>query len=187
MYDRNHDIDVASIELLDCFSYDKGVPRSSMNAALASRPSALAPILVGGLIVGVLDMAYAIVVYAPSHPTAPALTIASGILGPAAYQGGTPAAVLGIVLHFFIALSITAIYYAASRAMPYLVDHPIPSGIVYGTCVYSVMHGLILPLSNVYHGPIPKFYVLTEFIEHWLFVGLPIAFTVRRFTVGSLR
>ena len=38
-------------------------------------------IVVGGLIVGVLDLAYAIVVYSPRQPILVPQTIASGILG----------------------------------------------------------------------------------------------------------
>ncbi len=156
---------------------------------IASKPpNALAAIAVGGLIVGVLDLTYAIVVYQPHHPIVTPHTIASGVLGPAAYEGGVPTAILGICLHFFIAFSITAIYYALSLRVPYLVEHPLTSGIVYGACVYCVMHGLVLPLSNVYHGhPIPKIYVITEFVEHWFFVGLPIALSVRYFSTGNLQ
>lgn len=153
--------------------------------AVSRRPNALAAILAGGLIVGTLDMTYAVVVYSPRHPIHVPQTIASGILGPASYQGGAATAILGIALHFFIAFTIAAIYYLASKQIPYLIEHPAICGIVYGACVYSVMHGLVLPLSNVHHDAIPKIYVITEFIEHWFFVGLPIAFSVRYFSLQS--
>ena len=52
----------------------------------------------------------------------------------------------------------------------------------YGLMVYCVMHGLVLPLSNAAHRPIPPVYVITEFIEHAFFVGLPAALSVRYFT-----
>jgi hypothetical protein len=138
-------------------------------------------IATGGFVVGALDLMYAMAVYQPHHPIVVLHTIASGLLGPASYQGGVATAILGLVLQFLIASIIAAIYYAASRKVPYLLKHPITSGIVYGACVYSVMHGLVLPLSNTYHDAIPKIYVATEFIEHWFFVGLPIALSVRYF------
>lgn len=84
-----------------------------------------------------------------------------------------------MLLHVFIAFCIAAVYYAASRRLDVLIRRPIASGMVYGACVYCVMHGLVLPLSAVSHHAIPKIYVITEFIEHWFFVGLPPALAVR--------
>jgi hypothetical protein len=44
-------------------------------------------IVVGGLIVGVLDLSYAIAVYSPYRPIRVPQTIASGILGMKSYSG----------------------------------------------------------------------------------------------------
>ena len=57
---------------------------------------------------------------------------------------------------------------------------------LYGLMVYCVMHGLVLPLSNAPHRVIPKVYVITEFIEHAFFVGLPVALATRYFTFSRL-
>lgn len=140
-------------------------------------------IAIGGFIVGCLDLAYAIVVYSPKAPILIPQTIASGILGPASYAGGASSAVLGVACHFFIALCVAAVYYAASRRLPFLVENAIPWGLAYGLMVYCVMHGLVLPLSNASHRPIPPIYVITEFIEHAFFVGLPVALTTRYFSL----
>jgi len=45
------------------------------------------------------------------------LTIAAGLLGPKALHGGIATYVLGVLLHFFIAFSFAAFYYAASRRL----------------------------------------------------------------------
>ena len=66
--------------------------------ATTNRP--LSAILVGGFIVGTLDLVYAIAVYSPKHPILIPQTIASGVLGAKAYSGGGATAVLGVVLHF---------------------------------------------------------------------------------------
>lgn len=139
-------------------------------------------VVTGGLIVGCLDLAYAIVVYSPNAPILIAQTIASGILGKASYADGTASAALGLLCHFFIALCVAAAYYLASRKLPFLVTHAVPWGMAYGMMVYCVMHGLVLPLSNAAHRPIPPVYVITEFLEHAFFVGLPAALSVRYFT-----
>lgn len=137
-------------------------------------------IVLGGLAVGVLDLGYAIVVYSPSDPILIPQTIAGGILGAASYHGGAATAALGVVLHFFIAFSVAAVYVFASRKLDVLTQHPFVSGICYGGLVYAVMHGIVLPLS-AHHGAIPPIYVITEFIEHWFFVGLPPAYAARIF------
>jgi uncharacterized membrane protein YagU involved in acid resistance len=122
------------------------------------------------------------VVYSPKAPILIPQTIASGILGAASYAGGASSAVLGVVCHFFIAFCVATVYYLASRKLPFLVTSAVPWGMAYGLMVYCVMHGLVLPLSNAAHRPIPPVYVITEFIEHAFFVGLPVALTTRYFT-----
>ncbi len=47
--------------------------------------------------------------------------IASGLLGAGSYKGGFATATLGLVLHFVIAFGATAVYYAASRKLTFLV------------------------------------------------------------------
>ncbi len=73
-------------------------------ASLHARPQPFPAIVVGGLIVGVLDLTYAILVYSPQKPILILQTIASGVLGMKSYSGGVQAAALGVVLHFLIAL-----------------------------------------------------------------------------------
>lgn len=57
-------------------------------AALLTRPRPFPAILVGGAIVGVLDLIYAILVYSPHKPILIPQTIATGLLGTKAYDGG---------------------------------------------------------------------------------------------------
>ena len=135
-----------------------------------------------GLIVGVLDLTYAIIVYSMDRPILVPQTIASGVLGAKAYQGGFGSAVLGIVLHFFIALSWATVFYLASRKLKFLVHHAVLCGIAYGAVVYLFMHLVVVPLSAVPPGPTPLIYQAAEFVWHWFGVGLPIALCVRRYS-----
>lgn len=69
--------------------------------------------------------------------------------------------------------------------LPFLTRRAVTFGLLYGAVVYLFMHLIVLPLSAV-----PKFhhelvYVAPEFVEHWFFVGLPIALSVRRFSSGA--
>lgn len=84
----------------------------------------------GGLTVGVLDIVEPIVFYGLRGvaPIRILQSIASGLLGPSAYQGGVPTAALGLVLHFFIAFVAAAVYFGASLRLPALVRRPLVWG-----------------------------------------------------------
>jgi len=157
-----------------------------MNASVMTSPPAsprsLPAIFVGGLIVGAVDLLYAIAVYSPRHPILVPQTIASGILGPKSYQGGLAAALLGVALQFVIALGAATVYYLASRKLTYLVTHAVLCGLIYGALVYLFMHVVVLPLSSVPKGNTPLVYKVFEFVQHWFVVGLPIALSVRHYS-----
>jgi hypothetical protein len=148
-----------------------------------AKPRPVPAILVGGLIIGVLDLTYAILVYSPDKPIAIPQTIASGVLGMRSYSGGAQTAALGIVLHFTIALGAASVFYVASRKVKFLLERPVLSGIIYGALVYLFMHWIVLPLSAVEARNMPLIYKVCEFVEHWFCVGLPIALSVRHYSV----
>jgi hypothetical protein len=150
-------------------------------SSLAHRRPSLA-IGVGGLIVGVLDLIYAIVVYSIHRPILIPQTIASGVLGPKSYQDGTASAALGVALHFVIALGAATVYYVASRRLTFLIRRAALGGMLYGAAVYLFMHWVVLPLSAVPLGHTPLMYTAAEFVEHWFCVGLPIALSVRHYS-----
>jgi len=95
---------------------------SGLAGSLHAKARLFPAIFVGGLIVGVLDLIYAILVYSPQKPILIPQTIASGVLAMKSYSGGVPAASLGVVLHFVIALAAATAYYLASRKLTFLVD-----------------------------------------------------------------
>jgi len=146
------------------------------------KSSAIQAILWGGLIVGVLDLTYAIVVYSPRDPILIPQTIASGVLGLKSYREGIPSAVLGVVLHFVIAFGAATVYYVASRKLTFLTRRAVTFGLLYGAAVYLFMHLVVLPLSAAPKSLMPLTYATCEFVEHWFFVGLPIALSVRRYS-----
>ncbi len=113
-------------------TWDTGSP--AVSSFTRTRP--VPAILVGGLIVGVLDLTYAVAVYSPQKPILIPQTIASGVLGVGSYSGGTTTAALGVFLHFVIALGAATVYYLASRKLRVLVSHAVLSGIIYGALLY---------------------------------------------------
>lgn len=151
-------------------------------ASLAGKPQPFPAIVVGGLIVGVLDLTYAILVYSPKKPILIPQTIASGVLGMKSYSGGAQTAALGVVLHFVIALGAATVYYLASRKLAFLVDRAVLFGLIYGGLVYLFMHLVVLPLSAISPREMPFIYKVCEFVWHWFGVGLPIALSVRHYS-----
>ena len=63
-------------------------------------------------------------------------TVASGILGPRAFEEGWRSATLGLALHFIISFTIATIYVFASLRLPFLLRHPLTAGALYGIAVY---------------------------------------------------
>lgn len=151
-------------------------------ASVRANPAPVPAIFVGGLIVGVLDLIYAIVVYSPHKPILVPQAIASGLLGRKSFTGGVETAALGVALHFLIALGAATVYYLASRKLSFMINRAVLFGLVYGALVYSFMHVVVLPLSAASDGHMAFIYKLCEFIEHWFCVGLPIALSVRHYS-----
>ena len=78
------------------------------------------PVFVGGLIAGACDITYAIVFFGFRGVPAERIlqSVASGLLGAKAFEGGTATAALGLLLHFSIALLLALIFYLASIRLP---------------------------------------------------------------------
>jgi hypothetical protein len=155
---------------------------ASAVSASAPKRRPLPAILVGGLVTGVLDMAYAILVYSPKNPIRIPQAIATGLLGGGSFNGGFRSAALGIACHFTIALGAATVFYLASRKLPWLVEHAVPAGMIFGAIVYLFMHFVVIPISAVPKSPFRLNVQLAEFVWHWFGVGLPIALSVRRFS-----
>jgi Na+/alanine symporter len=148
------------------------------SASFLGRKNAIWAIGVGGLIAGSLDLLQACILFGWDIP----LAIAGGLLGRRAFQGGVGTYVLGVCLHFFIAFSVTAIYYAASRKLTFLIEHPLICGLFYGAAVEEVMNLIVLPLSALHaRGPYELHDLLLGLGVHMVVIGLPVAFSVRRF------
>ena len=71
----------------------------------------IAAIAVCGVIVGPLDLASAMAAYGLKRPVFIPQAITSGVLGHAPFSDGARSAVLGVVLHFQVALGATTVYY----------------------------------------------------------------------------
>jgi hypothetical protein len=144
----------------------------------AGNKNALVAIAAGGLIAGTLDLLQACILFGWDIP----LVIAAGLLGQQAIHGGAGMYVLGVLLHVFIATSVTAIYYAVSRRLRFLVEHPLVCGLFFGGAVQEVMNLVVLPLSALHaRGPYELHDLIQGLAVHMVIVGLPVAYSVRKF------
>jgi hypothetical protein len=141
----------------------------------------------GGLACGVLDMTQACVAWGIQNGVSPPRifqSVAAGLLGREAFQGGAKTAALGLALHFFISFCAATVYYAASRKIKFLTEHAIVAGLLYGEAVFWFMRYVVIPLSATSAGPFSMATLLTGPIGHMFFVGLPISLAVRRYSPG---
>lgn len=135
----------------------------------------------GALTVGTLDMLDAIVfsAFRGVAPLRVPQSIAVGLLGRAAFAGGAATALAGIAIHYFIASSVVATYFLASRRLPMLTRHPLLLGPVYGVVVWIVMNYVVIPLSAITMPPLTAARLINGLGIHALGVGLPSALFAR--------
>lgn len=165
-------------------SVETAPARPGAEASRFGRPGAFETIVYGGLAVGVLDITDAVLfwwVRSGVSPTRVLQSVASGLLGAAAFDGGRTTALLGLLFHFLIAFVVAAVYYGASLRLPQLVRRAALCGLLYGAAVYFVMTYVVLPLSAFPGRSAP--FVLAPFLNgvvgHALLVGLPVALIAR--------
>jgi len=141
-------------------------------------------VLWAGLACGVLDITAAFVVYGffGAKPLPLLQGIASGLVGPKAFNGGLATALLGLLCHFVIAFGAALVYFAASHAIRFLIEHAAVSGVLYGVAVYFFMNRIVVPLSAAAKRPFSMKFMIVGVIIHIFCVGLPISLTVRRFS-----
>jgi hypothetical protein len=140
-------------------------------------------IFYGTLVVGTLDFTYASVgsLIRGSTPARTWRFVASGLIGKAAANGGVPAMLLGIAIHFFIACGVVSTYFVVSRRVPLLREKPFICGPIYGVLVFLVMFYIVIPLSAI--GVVPAFVVprsVFELLMHMIGIGLPAAWFASR-------
>ena len=139
--------------------------------------------IAGGLIAGALDITYACVFWAIKAGVPPRRifqSVAAGLLGrEAAIAGGNRTAALGLALHFFIALTMAAIYFLVARRWAVLWRRPWPMGGLYGLWLYTAMTYIVLPLSAAGGGATDAVWVTLSVVVHVLLIGVPCALGAR--------
>ena len=148
----------------------------------------LKAILVGGAAAGALDMSYAIAAYALRGVPAVSLlqSIASGLYGRAAYDGGLAMAGIGLALHFAMTAVMAAGFVILALIFPVLLRAPVLAGVIYGLGLFAIMNFIVVPLSAAYPGTQPQGWLLAgALFAHTALVGVPIALAARHYLLAG--
>ena len=145
-------------------------------------------VLLGGLVAGALDIAFAIS-FAAYNGTAPMRllqVVASGLFGKAAFAGGVPMAAYGLALHFGISFLWAGVFMVLAWRRPLFALNPYVFGSLFGIIVFLVMRLVVLPLSAF---PYPVTFkpvaTVLDLLSHMLLFGVPIALAIRKAVAGA--
>jgi hypothetical protein len=144
-------------------------------------------VLLTGLLVGTTDIIAAYIstwIRSGSFPSKLLHYIAGGLLGlDSSMDGGWAVALLGLGIHYFIAMTWTAFYFAAAPKVRLTSFNPYIVGFFYAVFVASMMNYVVLPLTALPKSP-PSFQLVPSLIG-WttlsIVLGMPIAVSTYRF------
>lgn len=154
-----------------------------MTTAILSRARPWRLVLAGGVVAGALDIVYAMVFWALKRGLPPQRilqSVAAGLLGPASFTSGAPAALLGLLLQFFIATTMSVTYFLVARRFRLLRRRPVACGAAYGLVLYVVMNYIVVPLSAASPGSKDPLWITLTIAVHMFLIGVPIALFTRR-------
>lgn len=147
-------------------------------------------VLLAWLLVGTLDITSATIHYTIKGGTNPVnilVYISSAIYGPRAAEIGPPSmAILGLALHYLVALIWTVIFFILYPKIPEgLAKNRWLTGILYGFFMQVMMSQVVVKLSKVAQGP----FNFTSFLINagilCIAIGIPLAFIAYRNYYGK--
>lgn len=146
----------------------------------------LSRLIRAGLLTGVIDGLFSSVlsvVFYDSTVTRLFQNVASTLLGPESFEGGTRTALIGVLMHFGVAFFWSAVFLLlAMRSASIRRVLASPYGAVkiaawYGPLIWMVMSLVVIPLL-VQRPPRISVRWLVQLIGHFPFVGLPIVASI---------
>ncbi|WP_029273539.1 hypothetical protein [Flavobacterium sp. KJJ] len=143
-------------------------------------------VFLSGLIAGTLDIVAAITVYSIILNKTTGIkilqSIASGIFKKEAYTGGSSMALIGLLLHYFIAFTFAWLYFILYPRLSFLKKNALLSGIVYGIFVWIIMNLIVLPIV---FPVLPEkhfdFPLMLSILILIVCIGIPISFITKKY------
>ncbi|HEX8060116.1 MAG TPA: hypothetical protein VF473_04235 [Cyclobacteriaceae bacterium] len=150
-------------------------------------PSSKFPIktvLLAWLLVGTLDIICATTQFllrGGSNPIDILVYISSAIYGSQAREIGPPSmAILGMALHYLIALIWTITFFVLYPRIEMMSKNRVVTGIVYGYFIQLIMSQVVVKLSNTAKGPFNFIGFLVSGAILVVAIGIPLSFIAYR-------
>ncbi|MHA4808098.1 hypothetical protein ACX0G9_08320 [Flavitalea flava] len=109
-------------------------------------------VLLAGLLAGTLDAISAsisAIAQGINNPARVFIFVASVALGKSVLlTGGSGIAIVGLLIHFFIAYSFTLFFFLIYPKLPILAKNRVLTAVVYGLFVWIVMNLIVLPIAG---------------------------------------
>jgi hypothetical protein len=143
---------------------------------------ALKKILLAGFIVGTLDITAACVQYwvtTDKNPLNVLPMVAGGAFGKNAFNGSIEMKMYGLLFHFIIAFSFTALFYFIYRRYEILRGHKLLTGVGYGIFMWAVTNLIIIPLSAIGWRPFVLSKAAVAAAILIFCIGIPLTFLFR--------
>ena len=137
-----------------------------------------------GLLAGTLDITFACLQAYIVRGTTPLIVlqyIASGAFGKAAFAGGWLMPLLGLLFHYIIAYSFTALFFIIYPAVKFFSKNIVLTAIIYGIFIFIAMNMVVLRFTKV---PPITFHLDKALIATGILIvaiGLPVSYFARRF------
>lgn len=157
-------------------------------AAPLTARAARSRLLRAGLLTALIDGTFSSVLsVAAYHSTVERLFqgVASTLLGPAAFDGGTRTALIGVSMHFGVAFGWSTIFlilftrFARIRGALQNRYGVLKVAAVYGPCIWLVMSLIVIP-QLLHRPPTITIRWWIQLVGHFPFVGLPIVASIGR-------
>ena len=137
-----------------------------------------------GLLAGTLDILSAFVQVWLVRGTSPVVVlqyIASGAVGKAAFTSGWEMPLLGLLFHFVIAYSFTALFFIIYPNIKFFSKNIVLTAIIYGIFIYIAMNMVVLRFTKVPPGTfhLDKALIATAILI--VAIGLPVSYFARKF------
>jgi hypothetical protein len=154
---------------------------TSASSSVGNRSGLVKAIATAGLIAGTLDLLTASAV-AKLNPVIVCQYIASGAFGSKdAFAGGYGMALGGLLFHYLIAYSWTALFFLIYPKIKLLSRSWILAGLGYGVVVWIVMNKIVVPMSLINQRPFDLVSAAKQMAILMVMIGLPVSFLAHRF------
>lgn len=141
-------------------------------------------VLLAGLLAGTLDALSASIysfVKGNINPEKVFIYVASFALGKSVLlTGGSGVAIVGLLIHFFIAYSFTLLFFLLYPRLPILSKNRVLTAIVYGLFVWMVMNLVVLPIAGKPYHLYPENSISNILILMFA-IGMPVSFIAYRY------